>query len=283
MVASPHQSRSPGRPAARPSARVKAPPIKIETPRAAASVAATLEEMILQGVLRPGERLASERDLAARLGVSRPTVRDALAALAARGLLTLARDGARVAEYLAPLAGPLAELFSGDARVGADYFEFRATLEAEAARLAAQRATPMERAALGDILARMRKAHRLEDPQEEAGVDVALHLAIYEAAHNLVMLHVMRVLSQLLRDDVFYSRDRLYRRAGARERLLVQHVAIVEAICAGDADAAQKAAAAHIAFVFETVQAQRRDDDRLQTALRRLNRADLVSAPATES
>lgn len=271
MVASPNQ-----KPAA---ARLRPPPIKVETPRAAESVAATLEEMILQGVLRPGERLASERDLAARLGVSRPTLRDALSQLAERGLLTLSREGARVAEYLAPLAGPLTELFSGDARVAADYFEFRATLEAEAARLAAQRATPMERAALGELIERMRQAHRLDDPQEEAALDVALHLAIYEAAHNLVMLHVMRVLSQLLRDDVFYSRDRLYRRVGARDMLLAQHVAIVEAILASDPVAAKKAASAHIAFVFESVEAQRRDDERLTTALRRLNRADLVSEP----
>lgn len=251
----------------------------VATPRAAESVAGTLEEMILHGVLRPGERLASERDLAARLGVSRPTLRDALAALAGRGLVTLGREGARVAEYLAPLSAPLAELFSDDARVAADYFEFRATLEGEAARLAAQRATPMERAALADLLARMREAHKLDDPQEEAALDVELHIAVYEAAHNVVVLHVMRVLSQLLRKGVFFNRDLLYRREGARDQLLAQHVAIVEAIVAGDAQAADKAVAAHIGFVFAEVEAQRRDELRLATALRRLNRADLVLEP----
>lgn len=262
---------------ARASAGEPASPIKVATPRAAQATAATLEQMIVQGVLRPGEKLAPERDLSERLGVSRPTLRAALAALAARGLVVLSREGARVGEYLAPLSGPLAALMADKPRVAADYFEFRAALEAEAARLAAARATPVERRALSDILARMRAAHDRDDPAEEARLDVDLHLAIYEAAHNVVTLHVMRVFSELLRAGVFYNREKLYARAGARERLLAQHAAIAEAVAAGRVEEAGQAAAAHVAFVFETVEALRRDEHRLETALARLSRADLLA------
>jgi GntR family transcriptional repressor for pyruvate dehydrogenase complex len=251
--------------------------LKVETPRAAHAAATALEHMILLGVLRPGEKLAGERDLAERLGVSRPTLRQALGALAARGLLTLTREGARVADYLAPLSRPLAALMADAPRAGADYFEFRATLEAEASRLAARRATPGEREAIARLLEAMDRAHRREDASQEAALDVDLHLAVYEGAHNVVTLHVMRVLSGLLRAGVFYNRAQLYGRPGARDALLAQHVAIGEAVVRGDAEAAGAAASAHVAFVFETVEAIRRDDDRLSTALARLSRADLLA------
>ncbi|MBK9083693.1 MAG: FCD domain-containing protein [Rhizobiales bacterium] len=261
----------------KPPSQSRVAPARIETQRAADAVAAHLEQMLVQGVLRPGEKLAAERDLAEKLGVSRPTLRDAMARLAERGLLVLGRDGARVAQYLAPFSEPLAELFADKPRVAADYFEFRRALEAEAARLAAERATDLDRRAIADVVKRMKDAHRADDAAREAALDVDLHLAIYEAAHNLVVLHVMRVLSELLRNNIFYNRDQLFRRAGAREKLLEQHLAIAEAILAGDARRAAAAASAHIAFVFETVEALRRDEHRLATSLQRLNRVDLVA------
>ena len=80
----------------------------------------------------------------------------------------------------------------------------------------------------------MKAAHEIDDPHEEADADVDLHIAVYEAAHNIVFLHVMRVLAELLREGVLYNRDQLYRRAGARDLLLAQHVAIAEAVLAGE-------------------------------------------------
>ncbi len=59
----------------------------VRAPRIADAIADRLESMILEGVLRPGERLLGERELAGRLGVSRPSLREALDMLAGRGLL----------------------------------------------------------------------------------------------------------------------------------------------------------------------------------------------------
>lgn len=255
----------------------RAAALRVDAPRVADAVSERLERMILEGVLRPGDKLASERDLSLKLGVSRPTLREAMAQLARRGLLELRRDGARVAHYLAPLSAPLAELFADNPRVSADYFEFRRTLEAQAARLAAARATDVDRSAIRAIVKRMKDAHRSVDPKAEAATDVELHLAIYEAAHNVVVLHVMRVLFELLRSDVFYNRDQLYRRGDARERLLEQHLAIAEAVLGGDVAAAGRAAEAHIGYVCETVEALRLDGLRLATALQRLHHSDLVA------
>lgn len=249
----------------------------IRMPRVAEAVAAHIEKMILQGVLRPGEKLAAERDLAEKLEVSRPSLRDALGKLEERGLIRIGRDGARVARFLEPLSAPLFELFADKPRVNADYFVYRRMIEAEAARLAASRATDLDRKVIEGIVAHMKEAHELEDPARETDLDAELHLAIYEAAHNVVMLHVMRVLSEMLRNDVFYNRDQLYRRDGARDKLLAQHLAIADAVLAGDAARAGRAAEDHIRFTFETVEEIRRDAERLATSLRRLDRSDILA------
>ncbi len=245
--------------------------------RLADSIAERLEAMILEGVLRPGEKLAAERDLAGKLGVSRPSLREALARLEDKGLLSTGRGGTVVARFQAALVDPLAALFADNERVAADYFEYRRHTEAVAARLAALRATDFDRQAIAACADRIRHAHEAEDPAEEAAADADLHLLIYEAAHNVVMLHVMRVFSEMLRQGVFYNRDTLYRRPGVRDALARQHLAIAEAVVAGDPDAAARAADAHVQFTFETSEEIRRDEMRRAAALRRIERSDLLA------
>lgn len=241
------------------------------------ALAEHLEKMILEGVLRPGEKLAPERELAEKLSVSRPSLREALDKLQAKGLLETAKSGTVVAQFLAPLSRPLASLFADKPRVTADYFEYRRINEGQAAALAATRATDVDRAALEACAERMRKAHEVDDPTEEAGVDADLHLLVYEAAHNVVLLHVMRVFSEMLRNDVLYNRNQLYRRYGVRDQLLKQHLAIAEAILQGNPKAAEKAASDHISFTFETIEEIRRDEARIEASMRRISRADLLA------
>ncbi len=123
----------------------------------------------------------------------------------------------------------------------------------------------------------MKKAHRLEDPTQEGAADVELHLLIYEASHNVIVLHVMRALADLLRNNIFYNRAQLYLREGVRDQLLQQHLALVDAVIAGKAKEAEAAAAEHIRFTFETVEEIRRDSARLETSLSRVNRSDFLA------
>ena len=122
-----------------------------------------------------------------------------------------------------------------------------------------------------------KKAHRLEDPTQEGDADVDLHLLIYEASHNVVLLHVMRALADVLRNNIFYSRAQLYLREGVRDQLLDQHRALAEAVIAGKVKDAENAAAEHIRFTFETVEEIRRDTARLETSLSRVNRSDFLA------
>lgn len=255
-------------------------PERIRTTKVAEAISEHLEKLILEGVLRPGEKLASERELAEALDVSRPTLRDALAMLAERGLLQTKPGGTYVAQFLSPLMRPLATLLGDKPRVTDDYFEFRHCLEGEASRLAALRATDVDRHAISQCAERMTKAHALDDPTEEAEADVELHLLVYEASHNVVLLHIMRALAELLRENVFYNRQQLYVRPGVRDQLLQQHLAIAETVLSGDPMKARVAGAEHISFTLETVTEIRRDKERVEASLQRVNRSDLLAKRA---
>ncbi len=249
----------------------------IQTPKLADAIAEHLERLILEGVLRPGEKLAAERELAEKFKVSRPSLREALEKLAKRGLIVTGRGGSSVADFLKPIADPLAALFQANDQVLPDYFEFRATLEAKVTGLAAERGTEVERDGIRAIMAKMTEAHKLEDPTQESELDVGLHLAIYEASHNVVFLHIMRAFSGMLRQGIFYSRDTLYRRPGVRDVFLGQHKAIVDAVLGRDAAKAAAAAGDHIRFTSKTIGEMRKDDERLESALRRVGRSELLS------
>ncbi len=254
---------------------------EVQVPKAADAIASHLEMLILEGVLRPGERLAGERELAEKLDVSRPTLRAALARLTKRGLLTTSRNGRRVAQFLSPLMDPLASLLADKPQVTDDYFEFRTCFEAEAAGLAAQRATELDQRTITSAIARMHTAHRQDNAEEEANADVEFHMAVYEASHNLVLLHVMRAMSELLRRDVFYNRAQLYAREGVRTLLLAQHEAIGKAIGAGDARQARRAASEHIRFTAQTIHDIRRNRMRMEASLNRVGRADFLAEDAS--
>jgi GntR family transcriptional regulator, transcriptional repressor for pyruvate dehydrogenase complex len=248
----------------------------IKPMRIAEAIADHLERLISEGALRPGEHLVSERVMAEQLNVSRPSLRDALVLLEQRGLLTTDRHGSRITDFLRPLTQPLERLIQNNAQAPFDYMEFRGVVESAAAGFAAERATALDRQRIVAVLARMQVAHGQPDPAEEAEADADLHVATYEAAHNAVILHVMRGFSEMLRRDVFYSRARLYSLPGVREALLAQHLAIGEAVVHGDPETARAAAALHIAFTRRTLEAAREADARLAVCLRRVGRDDLV-------
>lgn len=251
---------------------------RIRPQKIAEAIADHLEKLILQGVLRPGERLTPERELADKLDVSRPSLREAIDMLANRGLLRTTRGGTYVAQFLSPLMKPLASLLEDKPEATADYFEFRQSMDAQAACYAAERASEFDRKAIRACISQIKKAHELEDPTQESQADVDFHLSVYEAAHNAVLLHIMRALIELLRSNIFYSRQQLYEREAVRDRLLAQHVAIAEAILARKPKAAEAAAADHVAFTFNAVEEIRRDSLRLEASLLRVGRNDYLSS-----
>jgi GntR family transcriptional repressor for pyruvate dehydrogenase complex len=241
------------------------------------AIADHLERLILEGALRPGEKLAAERELAEKLEVSRPSLREALEKLQKRGLIETSRSGTFVTQFMAPLTEPLAAMMQSNEQALLDYLEYRSLVEGEAARLAATRATEPELAAIQACLAKMRAAHAKDDPSDEAEADADLHMLIYEGSHNLVLLHIMRAFSDMLRHGVFYNRHQLYTHPGAREDLLAQHLAIGEAVLARDPDGAARAASRHMTATAETLRTMRDEQTRVARALRRMGRSEFVA------
>ncbi len=252
----------------------------IRPAKLAHAIADRLEQLILEGSLRPGEKLLPERELAQRFEVSRPTLREALERLERKGLVYSGRGGAT---HVAPLLGegftaPLAAVIQGRPEAAFDYLEFRGIVEGAAAGMAALRGTAVDHELVGATFARMERAHGQEDPTEEADADADFHMAVYEASHNVVMLHIMRSLSAMLRGEVFYNRAKLYERKGVRELLLDQHRAIRDAVVAGDSKAARAAAEAHISFTRDALQEIAKADARLEVSLRRIAGSDITVA-----
>ncbi len=249
----------------------------MRTPRLADALTDRLEQLILEGALRPGEKLAPERELAAKLDVSRPSLREALDRLQARGLIETNKAGNFVSRFLAPMTDPLTSLFQSSDQALEDYLEYRCLIEGEAARLAAVRATEVERDAIARCLVKLREAHDSDDLAAEAETDAELHMLIYEAAHNLVLLHIMRALYEMLRGDAFYNRRELYAKSGSRDLLLDQHFAIAEAVLARNPEKAAAAATAHIKGIAQALKQMREEETRVARAMRRMGRSELLA------
>jgi GntR family transcriptional regulator, transcriptional repressor for pyruvate dehydrogenase complex len=227
----------------------------VQTERLAHSVVRQIELLILRGLLRPGERLPPERELAERMGVSRPSLREAIAELQDRGLLvTRAGAGVFVAEMLgSAFSEALVALFASHPEALFDYISFRRDLEGMAAERAARHGSDTDLKVIGAVFAKMEAAHDKRNPADEAALDAEFHLAIIEASHNIVMLHMMRAMFDLLKAGVFYNRQQLFRNRATRDALLDQHRAIHDAIQARDPGAARAAAEAHMSYVESTL------------------------------
>jgi len=194
-----------------------------------------LRDEILSGALQPAERLV-EADLTARLGVSRGAVRTALVRLQQEGLVEHERNrGARVR-----LVGE---------QEAAEILEARMVLEGLAARHAAARATPEDVAGLRAILVDMRARLDAGDLLGVSDRNAVLHARLLAiAGHATVDRLVAGLRGQLVR---FQYRTILV--PGRSERSFAEHTAIVDAVAAGDADAAEAAMRRHLGHVTQAL------------------------------
>jgi DNA-binding FadR family transcriptional regulator len=220
------------------------------------SIALQVEELIVEGKLRPGHALPPERVLAQRFGVSRPSLREALLKLEARGLLRVQRGGGfSVTDVVAPtITDPLAHLLHRHPRAERDVLEMRHGLELVAAHLAAKRATREDHVRLRGAFERMIKARAKRDTLADAEADAAFHLAIAEASHNVALMHVMRGVYNLLRMCMHHAWETMFPEPDSIRLLHEQHKAVLDAVIAGDPERAQEAAHLHLSFVRESLQ-----------------------------
>ena len=171
----------------------------IQRPTLTDEIVKRLTGFILDNRLRPGDKLPSERELMAQLGVGRNSLREAVKTLSAVGVIEVAvGEGTFVGHGDASaLAKPLSWALLMNESSAREVIQARRLLEAELAALAAANATDEEIAAIGDELAAMRA--NLRDPEQYITHHLAFHLAIARAAHNGVLYHILATLGQVVR------------------------------------------------------------------------------------
>ncbi len=223
----------------------------MNTPRVSDIVVGKIEQSILEGTLKPGQRLPAERKFAEQMGVSRPSLREALQKLSARGLLVARRGGGTiVTKSLNPaLEDPLLELISNSLDSHADVLELRHGLESLSAYYAAKRRTESDVEQIRNSYKQLIVCHRQQDAAIEAKADASFHLAIAEASHNVVLVHVMRSLFSLLRKSIRYNLENLYTQPGRFDHIRDQHYHLMTAIINGGPDDARSASDRHIDYV----------------------------------
>ena len=234
-----------------------------------------LEGMILEGTLTSGERLPAERALAEQFGVSRPSLREAIQKLTAKGLLISRQGGGNyVVDSLgSTFSDPLLHLLESNPEAQRDLLEFRHTLEASCAYYAALRATEVDRERLTaafeelqDCYSRPGDSNRVE----EGAADAKFHLAIAEASHNAVLLHTIRGLFDLLKRNVVTNIGGMYKqRTETRDMLISQHRELYLAIIEGRAEGAREVASRHLLYVQEVLEEVRQQVQRTARAERR--------------
>jgi GntR family transcriptional regulator, transcriptional repressor for pyruvate dehydrogenase complex len=206
-----------------------------------AALARRLEEELLGGSIAPGQKLPSERELAARFGVSRPLVREAMRGLIERGLIEVSpgRGAFARAARASDAARPLGALLRRQRVTPRDIVEARMTIERDAAYLAAERATDHEIAAMRRALSAFAAAENLV---ARAEWDVAFHALVARAAHNPVIETLFGSIATLTFELVVRSLgDPNVSREG-----VPFHDEVVDAIAARDPERARAAAEAHL-------------------------------------
>ena len=205
-----------------------------------------IKEMIISGRVRPGEKLPREADLAAELGLSRNSLREAVKALSLINVLDVRQGDGTYATSLAPslLLEALSFIvdFHRDDTV-LDFLEVRRILEPGATALAALRMTDDDKTKLGDIL----DSVAVDSPVEDfVAADLEFHKKIAIGSGNSVLASLVDNMSMPT------ARARIWRgmtEPRAQERTLAEHRAIYQAIVNRDPELARSWAIAHIAGI----------------------------------
>ncbi|WP_218354076.1 GntR family transcriptional regulator [Alteromonas lipotrueiana] len=231
-----------------------------------------LESMILEGALLAGQKLPPERELATQFDVSRPSLREAIGNLQARGLVERKQGGGTfVSKSLnAAMLDPLMALISRRPETQFDLLEFRHALEGMSAYYAALRGQPEDYQALQQALDNLPAPEGKQCQRPLAEALGQFYVVMARASHNMVLLHVMSTMQVMLIENIERNLEMLAQHSDVATDLSRQRAEIVAAIANRDPESARQACNAHLAFIEKTLLSINQRDSRVQRALRRL-------------
>ena len=243
--------------------------LKIKAAKLSDVILEQLENMILEGSLAAGQKLPSERELAKQFDVSRPSLREAIQKLEAKGLVTRRQGGGTYVknQLEGGMTDPLFELISKHPESQFDLLEFRHALEGIAAYYAALRGTTTDYAKIQtsfDLI--MAEEGNIE---AKAKAINGFHFSIAEASHNVVLLHLVRGMEALLEQNIVQNLTVLLEKPAVRKQLAEHRKLLLDAVVNGEPDKARVASNAHLAFIEEALLEAGREHSRIERSLRR--------------
>jgi GntR family transcriptional repressor for pyruvate dehydrogenase complex len=233
-----------------------------------------LETMILDGTLVAGEKLLPERLLAEKFQVSRPSLREAIQNLQAKGLIQRKQGGGTfVSEHLnRRLSDPLLALISKRPETQFDLLEFRHSLEGMAAFYAALRGKDTDFSALQNLLEALGEDECKNDAEKEAITLGEFYLEMAKTSQNMVLVQVMQAMQPMLVDNIKQNLAMLRqsKTANIANTIAEQRSQILNAIVSGNPKEARDASHAHLSFIESTLLDINKSDASMQRSLRRI-------------
>jgi len=229
------------------------PPVfgRIKLERLSEKVAFQLKKAIAEGVFKVGDRIPPERELAKEMGVSRPSVREAIQQLEHQGILETVHGGGSIVRNIAEqeIQKPI-EIFLGhDRRKVVELTEVRALMETWAARRAAENRTQDELQRMQNCLEEMERD--LEKGRIRPEVDIQFHTEIAAAAHNTIFVHMLSSIHQLISYSIRLHREEVFLTRESQKKIFNHHLRVFKAIQKKDARVSEAAMNEHLQFVIK--------------------------------
>lgn len=203
---------------------------RVQTKKVYIEIVEQIQNLILKGKIKSGDRLPPERILAEKLGVSRPPLREAMSALEILGIIECrggkgnfvkktfnSKNFKQQMEKLEKEESPF------------ELLEARKVIETEIAALAAEKATPTDITEIENVLMKMENS--LNDIPKAMEFDTEFHIAVAKAAHNSVLLETMIFLAKGLTDSMWVNiKEKRWEQPGNPRKYIKEHKEIIDAI-----------------------------------------------------
>ncbi|REL28051.1 pyruvate dehydrogenase complex transcriptional repressor PdhR [Thalassotalea euphylliae] len=248
--------------------------VRTKQPKLSDMIMSQLEQMIVEGSLKAGQKLPPERELAVQFDVSRPSLREAIQKLEAKGLVTRKQGGGTFVSnnLLNGLSDPLFDLMSKSHESQFDLLEFRYGIEGMSAYYAAMRGTPADFEEIKRKHEDIGNAQIENNYRTEAEAVFEFYIAICAASHNAIMLHLARSMSSLIIDNIEQNLRVLAQRPDIFSKITEYRTQLMNAILSGQPQKAWGASHRHLALIEEVLLELTQERSRMERSMRRMQR-----------
>lgn len=231
-----------------------------------------LENMIIEGSLLPGEKLLPERELAKQFEVSRPSLREAVQKLEAKGLVTRKQGGGTFVTntIMKSFSEPLFDLMATNTESQFDLLEFRHGIEGMASYYAAMRGTSADFEQIQAKHDHIGSCQLEDNYRLEANAVYEFYLTICAASHNAVILHTARSMAALLIDNIEQNLTILAKRPDIFSKITDYRKNLLDAIISQQPKKAWGASHRHLAFIEEVLLKLTQENSRMERSMRRM-------------